>query len=176
MYDFFEYTKGKIQEVLIEVDNDHEDRVRFSKRLPLVCYMTVTNEGLDMSIGQPLRGKKGDITERILFGEISHAEAAIVKRARPRTLGMLAAVLKFDLVLYLKNGSRLHFECPDLPVIPYVLAVLEKEHIPCKDPYGLKAVFNNSGSAKEACEYLEKNLDHLADEQGMCAWRLKWND
>ena len=170
---FKEFAKNQILMTTIRI-NDQLYPVMPTK-FPPICCVTFDDEGLAIHELNLLTNKEKDsVLEFLPYSAIEMIELNPVKKI---TAIMSITVKRFHLdlrvKLFFQSDFLLHFECEDLTVLEALSKVLTTHGVEVKDSFGMIQVFERANSNREACDYLDKNLDRMAEERKVDIFRMR---
>lgn len=171
--DFKKFAKNRILMTTIRI-NDQLFPVMPTK-FPPICCVTFDDEGLVIHELNLLTNKEKDpVLEFLPYSAIEMIELNPVKKI---TAIMCITVKRFHLdlrvKLFFQSDYHLHFECEDLTVLRALSDVLTAHGVEINDSFGMIQIFERANSTKEACDYLDNNLDRMAEERKVDIFRMR---
>lgn len=169
MNEFLEYSKGRILQTIIELNG--KSHPIYAIKLPPFCFTTISAEGITITqAGSLTHMKKKDPLRVINYHDISKVTLSVVKKMIS-VLSVPGTRVNLDFIIEEKNGYRFHLECEDITVFTELVDQLAKVNVQVEDPFDLQAIFSNKTN-EEVYQYLEENLDEMAEKKGIQILRL----
>lgn len=166
---FRDFAKNRILQATIEVGGKTYPNIPV--KFPPHCCLILDDEGVTIHNIVPLTNKKGEKIDVISFTEIEKIEVNPVQKL---TVVVIAIGTRFnlDLKIFLKDGTSLHFECEAMVMLPQFSSLVSKHHVSLKDPFDLVKIFEKSTSDRAAYDYLEENIEKIAEQRNIKLLKL----
>ncbi|MGX6977795.1 hypothetical protein ACWN8V_00770 [Vagococcus elongatus] len=142
-------------------------------QFPPYCCLVFGEDEITIYKIVPLTNTKKSkkIYDVIAYRDIEEIEISPVKKLSFVIIA-LGTRLNLDLIISLSDGTILHFECEDMVMLPQLSSLLSMLQVPFKDPFDLVEVFEKSTSDRAAYDYLEENLEKIAEQKNIKLLRL----
>lgn len=162
---FMDYARDRVIGTAFEIDGSISSMITFVGQLVPFCICSFNDTGITLYKKGALFKKKGKVIREISFKEIARAEISASRKIGG--MGIPRNYYLLDFVICFKNNERLYFDCVELSVIPKIIHIFKEQNIPVIDVYDLETLFGSGEYSEEMYDYLEKNLDQMAEEQGL---------
>ena len=162
--DFIDYANGEIINTAFEIEGEKYGSLPFDP-MSLLCISSFNESGITLYKTGVLFKERGEILYEISFGEIDKVEIMVTRWLAG--VGLPRNYYIFNLVMRLKDGRQLYFDCGDLSVITKLVQIFKEQNIHVDDVYNMESL----SQKQQLYDYLEKNFDDMAEKRGLNPYR-----
>lgn len=159
--EFKELSNHRILPVTIEIDRQVHPKI--PAKLPSLFDLNFKESAVKIIELDLLSQRKKEEVDSISYTDIEKIEVNPIKKL---TVVVFApgTRINLDLLIFLTNGERLHFECEEMSVVATLSTLMKQHNVEVIDSFQLADTFTQADSIEEAYEHLDKMIEKAQQE------------